>query len=144
MPDTERECDSGTLVEKLEKGSFWASEVPDREIRRTAENVLGKSPAWSTEVDIWGDESSTCLKMIQEDGRVVEIIFRVDLRNVQEADLVRLLDGFRQAHVILIDEGGRRCEPTLPSVRDALAASAAWSYVQDPGAFIASLPVSGD
>jgi hypothetical protein len=143
-PDTERECDPGALVAKLENGMFWESAQPDEEIGRTAEKVLGKSPTWSAEVDIWGDESSTCLKMIREGEKIVEIILRVDLRSVRKVDLMRLLDGFRQAHVVLIDEDGRRCEPTIQAVCAAMEASAAWRYVQDPRVFLASLLVPGD
>ncbi|WP_433936319.1 hypothetical protein AB3662_16665 [Sorangium cellulosum] len=143
-PDTEGGCDRGALEERSEEASLWGSAQPDEEIRRTAEKVLGKSPTWSADVEIWGDESSTCLKMIQELGRIVEVIFRIDLRNIQKADLVQLLDSFRRAHVVLIDENERRCEPTLSAVRGAMMASTAWRYLQDPRAFLASLSESKD
>ncbi|MGK3988340.1 hypothetical protein WME99_35185 [Sorangium sp. So ce136] len=52
---------------------------------------------------------------------------------------MRLLDGFRQARVLLIDEAKQLHEPALPAVLHALKMSTAWKYALNPRAFIASL-----
>jgi hypothetical protein len=143
VPTTEHAHNPEALLERAQSGAVWADTQPNEEIRRTANEVLGKSPTWSSEVDIWGDESSTCLITTREGSRIVEVLFRVDLRSIQKADLIRLLDGFQRARVLLVSENGQPCEPTLPAIRDALKASPAWEYVRDPQAFLSSLRESG-
>ncbi|XXY54983.1 hypothetical protein WME91_28010 [Sorangium sp. So ce269] len=139
VPSTGLGRDAGVLLERIERGDLWAHAQPDEAIERAASDVLGRSPSWSPEVDIWGHDDATCLTMIREGGRVVEVLLRVDLRSVQRAELVRLLDGLRRARVLLIDEARQLHEPTFPAVLHALKMSKAWRYVQDPRAFIASL-----
>ncbi|WP_437875515.1 hypothetical protein [Sorangium sp. So ce513] len=112
---------------------------PSEDIARAALDVLGKGASWSSDIDVWGDEDSTCLSMVRDEGRVVEVLFRVDLRNIQRQDLARLLDGFQRARVLLVDETAQLHEPTLAAVLQALQASTAWKYVTDPRAFFASL-----
>ncbi|WP_437895816.1 hypothetical protein [Sorangium sp. So ce124] len=126
-------------MEMIESGSFWADSQPGEDIERTALEILGKGASWSSDVDVWGDEDSTCLSMVRDGSRVVEVLLRVDLRNIQKPDLARLLDGFKRARVLLVDETAQLYEPTLPAVLQALQASTAWKYVTDPAAFIASL-----
>ncbi|XYH97309.1 hypothetical protein ACMHYB_57725 [Sorangium sp. So ce1128] len=139
VPSTELSGDAELLLERMESGDLWAHAQPDEAIEQAATDVLGRSPSWSPEVDIWGCEDSTCLTMVREGNRVVEVLLRVDLRSVQRADLVRLLDGFRRARVVLIDEAKQLHEPALPAVLHALRMSTAWKYARDPRAFIASL-----
>jgi hypothetical protein len=130
---------SGPLLEWAQSSVAWADTQPSEEVERVANEVLGRSPSWSSDVDIWGDESSTCLTISREDGHVVEVLFRVDMRSIQKTVLARLLDGFLRAGVLLISESGQRCQPTLPAIRDVLEASPSWRYVQDPQAFLVSL-----
>ncbi|WP_437755253.1 hypothetical protein [Sorangium sp. So ce1389] len=139
VPSTELGRDAALLLERMESGDLWAHAQPDEAIERAATDVLGRSPSWSPEVDIWGHDDTTCLTMIREGGRVVEVLLRIDLRSVQRADLVRLLDGLRRAGVLLVDETKQLHEPTLPAVLHALKMSRAWRYVEDPRAYIASL-----
>ncbi|WP_438015583.1 hypothetical protein WMF18_32585 [Sorangium sp. So ce315] len=126
-------------MERIEREDFWSDSQPAEDIERAALDVLGKGASWSSDIDIWGDEASTCLSMIRDEGRVVEVLFRVDLRVIQKQDLARLLDGFQRARVLLVDEAAQLHEPTLAAVLQALQASTAWEYVTDPMAFIASL-----
>lgn len=139
VPSTERDRDPRSLSERIENGSFWADSQPGEDIERTALETLGKGASWSSNIDVWGDDDSTCVSMVRERNRVVEVLLRVDLRNIQKAALVRLLDGFKRARVLLVDEAAQLCEPTLSEVLQALRASTAWKYVTDPAAFIASL-----
>jgi hypothetical protein len=143
VPATERDREPGALLERAQSGTVWADVQPNEEIQRTANEVLGRGPTWSSEVDIWGDESSTCLQMSREGNRIIEVLFRIDLRSIQKAGLTRLLDAFQRARVLLVGENGQQYEPALPAVRDALKASTAWRYVRDPRAFLASLRESG-
>ncbi|WP_437631829.1 hypothetical protein [Sorangium sp. So ce854] len=139
VPSAERGREPQSLSERRERGDFWSDSQPSEDMERAALDILGRGASWSSDIDIWGDEASTCLSMIRDEGRVVEVLFRVDLRVVQKQELARLLDGFQRARVLLIDETAQLHEPTLAAVLQALRASTAWKYVTDPMGFIASL-----
>ncbi|WP_437286881.1 hypothetical protein [Sorangium sp. So ce406] len=139
VPSTERGRDSRSLSQRIERGTFWSDSQPGEDIERAALDILGKGASWSSDVDVWGDEDSTCLLMVRDGNRIVEVLLRVDLRSIQKQDLARLLDGFQRARVLLVDETAQLYEPTLFAVLQALQASTAWKYVTDPVTFIASL-----
>jgi hypothetical protein len=120
-------------------GAVWDDRVQVEQVRRIATETLGRAESWSPKIDIWGDETSNCLKMIRDNDQISEIVLRVDLRGIDVLQLARILKGLHQAGVALLGEDGRRSEATLHSVREALERSKAWGFVRDPRAFIASI-----
>ena len=107
-------------------------------LRKAADETLGRSRGWSSEVEMWGQDASTCMHMVHEGEDVVEIYLRVDVRSPGEENLRALLQAMSRMDLVLVGDDEKIWEPTPESLHVALVQSSASAFVGDPEGYLSS------
>jgi hypothetical protein len=106
------------------------------EFEALANDYLPPAKSWSPKIRIWGDDAKDDVDLFVEDGRVVEVRVRLDLRDVTIERVQRLVR-FAQMLRCCFVEGRKgevvpaREDALLQSIRESLSAQ----FVTDPRGF---------
>ncbi|MDM5180818.1 hypothetical protein PO883_26915 [Massilia sp. DJPM01] len=97
-----------------------------------AASVLPVATSWCDEAAMYGNSETDDIEIWEDSVRV-----RLDCGNLNFALLAAVLNAVRAANCcVVLCAGGRIISPVLQLVTDALHASAATRFVNDPGGFV--------
>lgn len=70
----------------------WRDIKMSSDIGKIAQSILPLSKSWSEEILIYGDNDSTCIKLILEKEKMEEIMIRLDLRDLTKKMLMNIIE----------------------------------------------------
>lgn len=113
---------------------YWIKEPEN------ADNItfLEKHDSWSSDIIQYGDLQSTCIEISKENGRIVELCVRLDLRTLSKdilnnvVEYIKGLDGYIYYQNEII-------EPTFKNVVFMIKESTAYKFCKNPMSFIDEL-----
>ena len=112
--------------------AWWRGVTAPEGLEGRLDRVLPRAASWSDGMCIWGDEQGDALTACYDEGGALEWLgVKIDARRVRPDLVVALCQFADSAHAFFL--AGRRCIPPDPaSLNEAIQASFAWKYVQDP------------
>jgi hypothetical protein len=96
------------------------------------------------ELETWGPEDGNRVEVRSGEGRVARVHVRVDVRKLDSKFGAALLSFVRAAGAALVRSDGLVVEPTIGAYAAALRSSSAWTYANDPTAFVMALAARKD
>jgi hypothetical protein len=94
--------DIGT--ENYNKFVFWKDGNYDCKYFVPITQLLPEGESWSKHIKLYGSEDSTCIKLIIEDGKIVEVVIRLDFRNDYSKLLSQIIEFCSLNSLVLLDE----------------------------------------
>jgi hypothetical protein len=66
--------------------------------------LLPQGESWSKNIKLYGNEDSTCIELIVEDSKIVEVVIRLDFRNDYSKLLNEIIEFCTFNSLLLLDE----------------------------------------
>lgn len=86
-----------------EKIDFWKETHLDKSTFDVFGNVLPRGKSWSDDIHLFGSTDSNCIEIIEDNGKVSEIIARLDMRTDYDTVLSTLVEFAIQNSMYLFD-----------------------------------------
>lgn len=102
-------------------------------------SFLNESQSWSESIKIWGQEDSDHLSVLFDNGRVVEVEVRIDVRALNLVFVENVCSFARLCDCLLLTEGMALVEPEVDLLLHQIGKSNAFSFVSDPVEFLDKL-----
>ena len=97
-------------------------------------NVLPLGNSWSENIKIYGNNDSTCIELLYENGHIEEISCRLDLRCLSKAMLTGILNFTKSINGAFLIED-RIVDPEINSVLPYIKNSNAAKFCLNPSEF---------
>lgn len=101
-------------------------------------SFLKKNESWSNDIIQYGSLQSTCIELLMENGRIVEISIRLDLRMLTKSLLINVVD-----YIIRLNSNiyyqNEIIIPSITNISNLIKKSDAYKYCQNPLTFIDDL-----
>ena len=110
------------------------------QFEQLASNYLQSAKSWSEKVRIWGDDRKDDLDLFTEDGKVIEVRARLDLRDLTIERVRKLLRLAQTLECCFVE--GRKGEvfaATEEALLDSIRTSRSAAFVVDPHGFLKRL-----
>ena len=104
-------------------------------------SFLCKAKSWSSEIIQFGNIDETCIELISEQNKVVEISVRLDLRTLDKKQLYSLI-GYIDKIDANIFYQGNLYTPSITSFTEMIQNSSALKFCRDPFLFLENISVS--
>lgn len=133
---------SSISAEQFDAFDWWSTGQPPPDLPDRLTMLFGEGPRAIPGGSSWGSETGNRVDVgTREDGRVDEIWFRLDAREVDG----RLVEGIADLAaqlgcMIRVADDGSLLRPEARLILEALDASLAARFVRDPKAALGSLP----
>lgn len=101
-------------------------------------SFLKKTESWSNDIIQYGDLQETCVELLKENGRVIEISVRLDLRSLtqdQINDIIKYIIAL-DANILYQNE---IIIPSVETIKKMLVKTNAYKYCNNPILFMDSL-----
>jgi hypothetical protein len=133
----------GVRVDAWSPDGRWAGYhlPPDYEERLSASLVRGAS--WDADLQTWGEEQGNRVDVWAENGRVEEVMVRVDARRPERSFVEQVADFASYCELIAVSPERRLFEPTPDNLLLEVRRSAATLFVDDPQGFLNALSYVG-
>ena len=106
----------------------------------TLDKVLKRGNSWSPDIDIWGNESETCVEFIRNNDVISEISIRIDLRQQHPKKLLTtILDITKKLKAVFINAKFELIKEDEKSIINDIKNSDAFCFVSDPKSFLDDL-----
>lgn len=119
-------------LEQINKIETWKSSQPHKHFEADFNKWRPKLKSWAPDLQVWGDEESNRIDVVSQNGRVVEVEFRVELRAISNHFLEVLTNFARKSNCVLVSMHSLDVvDPLRQSVLLHLARSAGANRVLD-------------
>lgn len=128
----------------IDNTNWWLENQPCLDLNDLISSSFPPLDSWSTDLFRWGKEEGVLFEAFIENGKVNEILIRIDVRNLAHEQLKEMLKLIiaLDCHIYIFDsEDVIAAEYNL--LLEHLRKSRAMMLVEDPKGWLASLPVSG-
>ena len=130
---------SFNVIEKNKKNvdediCYWNKEP----VNATDVIFLEKIESWSNDIIQYGNLDSTCIELLLEDRRIVEVSIRLDMRTIDKALLTAVINYIKNMDAEIY-YNGEIIPPSLENFRNIMRTSHAYKYCSDPVNFLDNL-----
>lgn len=128
-----------SVIDKNKKNNdedicYWNKEPIDADVV----TFLKKEESWSKDIIQFGNLESTCIELLLEDSRVVEVSIRLDLKTLNKTLLSDVINYIKRidANIYYNDE---IIIPSYENFCNIIRVSDAYKFCTDPGLFFDDL-----
>lgn len=125
--------------ETFGEGDWWLDQSLPIDLPSEVTRLLPESQPWMQDMRTWGTEDGDRVDIYYKDGKIVEALVRLDLRQPSRQFIDGLIALAKRLDAILMTYEGRVLEPTTEQLIESLKSSSAARFVADPIEFLAKL-----
>ena len=92
---------------------------------------LKKCDSWTNDIKQYGDLQETCIELLEENGRIVEVSVRLDLRTQTRDLLIHILDYINRLDANIYYQK-EILIPSMDNIKKIIMASDAYKYCHNP------------
>ena len=122
---------------------WWLGTDLPADYHERMEALLPPGKSWSPDLKTWGAEDGNRIDVWRDQGRVANVLVRIDARAPDTSFLDGIAGLARDLHCMLVRADGYVTDPTLGALGKALTGSRAFRFVADPAAFLERLRIAG-
>lgn len=104
----------------------------DSDLLRKIDAMLPRRESWSEDLILWGEEDGDRVHAALEEGGIVELTARIDLRHPPGSFPDRLVELARHCGAWFSTVDGERIPPDVRALSEAARRSEAFRFVLDP------------
>lgn len=129
-----------TISQKaLDHEQWWSDFGSSSRFFNEMDNIMRRGVSWSDEIIMWGEENGTRVDCVLANGRIDDVLVRVDARDIQFATLACIIEVAARLDFLLVTEDHYVLTPSLTKVLRAIRRSDAYRFVMDPKSFLEQL-----
>jgi hypothetical protein len=128
----------------VDETALWNNVPLTSNLRTQISQLLPRLDTWHADVERWGYEDGNRIDIVLEKESIVDVLVRVDAREISQVFLANLLQVARQNDWLVRTEDGRVFRPSLSRVLSAIHSSQAFGFVRDPVIFLEVLSRARD
>lgn len=102
-------------------------------------HILPKQISWSSNLELWGDADSNCIRISNYGGCIGSVFIRIDMREFDFNLLNKIVDLAKYFNCLILTEEQQLLEPSIEFFLPAIEKSKAYSFVQDPHKYFQKL-----
>ena len=128
-----------TITEDDLELETWDKSCPPEPIIKRLSQRLPKGKSWSEDLAVWGDIDGSCVTILREGEDCLEVNARFDLRTISREIAAAVLDFARELDCWFVTEDRRVIAAEFGDLIAAIRTSKAYSFLEDPDAFLNEL-----
>jgi hypothetical protein len=129
-------------AEEYDRLKWWADFVADDALESSLSTLLPRARSWHERTRTWGEEEGDRVDVTRDDGGIVDVYVRLDVRNLSFNFLNQLVELARRLDLLFLTEDRDLLRPSDKELLGAIRRSPAFSFVADPEAFLDRLKSS--
>ena len=135
----------GELAEaQRESIAWWDKSILGSDALKRLREVLPPGKTWSKELEVFGDLETTCVTILREEGRPIEVSARLDLRSLSQETMDAVLDFAQRLNCFLVTDGNTILKPAAAGLAIEIEMSPAYRFVKDPRGFLSDLAAGSE
>ena len=131
------------LEEDLADVEWWTEEQPPGDLGQRVDALLSRARAWSPDLETWGTEDGDRIDVWRDEGRVVELTVRFDMRSPNESFILGIATLAHELGCLLLSQERLLVDPKPDTLAALLRQSPAMRFVEDPLAFLRRIRLGG-
>ena len=92
---------------------------------------LKKCDSWTNDIKQYGDLQETCIELLEENGKIVEVSVRLDLRTLTKDLLIHILDYINRLDANIYYQK-EILIPSMDNIKKIIMGSDAYKYCDNP------------
>ena len=115
----------------------WVDNQPTKDLDAILSSILPKADSWSEKLSLWGNEKTHDISVWHEDGDILSIGFRIDLRENITNIMSTLCKAAITLNCVLFIPGQKAMlNPNVFELKQYILKSNAAKFVKDPESFL--------
>lgn len=141
LPMSEVVCKFGRLPERVDRKVFdgqdwWLQYQPLDQLLSRLSGCLAERPSWTPDIRTWGTEEGNRVDVVLEQGRLVDVFVRFDLRDVRLDFLDHITSIAKDLGLVVLTPDMRIVEPEASRLLTLIRTSDAAEFVENPEEFL--------
>jgi len=125
--------------ETFGEGDWWLDQPSPIDLPSEVARLLPENQSWVKGLRTWGTEDGDRVDIYYENGKVVDVFLRLDLRQPSKQFIDGLIILAKRIDAMLMTDEGQLLEPTREQLAGSLEGSDAARFVADPIEFLNEL-----
>lgn len=101
--------------------------------------ILPPSESWSDDIKQYGKDTGDCISLVYENDLIVEILIRIDIRNISLRFIEKLVDLALYCNSFFLTSTFLILAPNISNILDDINNSASAAFLKDPKKFLNDL-----
>lgn len=89
---------------EFDDAPYWIINPVSRKYFFPVSKILKKRQSWSSQIDLYGNEESTCFNVFFENNHAISVFFRIDFTSNYEKTLSQILEFCILSGLVVLDE----------------------------------------
>lgn len=123
----------------FEDFTFWNGYYISESSIEKISKIMNQIQSWSDDIKQFGSLEETCIELLFEKNRLIEVSIRLDLRNLTSDILLTVIDFINDNNALILTQKGILLRPVVEDVIREIKKSDAYSFVKNPQEFLSSL-----
>ncbi len=120
---------------KFDETDWWKDIALPQNYEKIISSFLSESNSWDKNKKIWGKEDETEISIFFENHKIVEMMIRIDTRNLNLKLLESICSFLRDCDCLVFTENLQLIEPEVKILVEKLKASKAFLFSRNPEEF---------
>lgn len=121
--------------EKFDATDWWKDVTLPQNYEKVISSFLSKNSSWDKNTKVWGKEDETEISIFFENHKIVEIMIRLDTRDLSLKLLESICSFLRDCDCLIFTEDLKLIKPEVKTLVEKLKESKAFSFSKNPEEF---------